>query len=92
MPLFWKRSSTLGATFSHRAGWVTPDDEPSPLVCHQVFVPSGMHYEAAFRGAMLLLTDVYNWEKSGTQEPQAVADAFFEAFMQTVNNWDTPCE
>jgi hypothetical protein len=51
-----------------------------------------MAYEAAFRGAFLLLADVANWEQVGTQTPQDIADAFFTAFMQTIDGWDTPCE
>lgn len=74
-----------------RHAWLTPDDSPGTLVCHPVLVPSGQAYEAAFRGAMLLLADPENWEKIGTVDPQTVADAFFEAFMQTVDQWEDGC-
>lgn len=74
-----------------RHAWLTPDDAPGTLVCHQVFVPQGQTYEAAFRGAMLLLADPENWEKIGTQEPQDIADAFFTALLTTIESWGDAC-
>lgn len=75
-----------------RQAWLTPDDAPGELVCHQVFCPAGMFYEAALKGALLLLAEEYNWEQEGTTTPQDAADAFFTAFLATVNAWETPCE
>lgn len=72
--------------------WLTPDDEPGSLVCHRVFMPEGMEYEAALKGALLLLAEVHNWEKVGTVEPQDAADAFWAAFLATVDTWETTCE
>ncbi len=70
----------------HQA-WITPDNAPGEAICRQVFVPSGLQYEAAFVGAFLLLCEAHNWEKVGTQEPQDVADAFEAAFYLTVTNF-----
>lgn len=81
-----------GISSMSRQAWLTPDDAPGTLVCHQVFVPAGMEYEAALKGALLLLAEVHNWEKVGTSEPQDIADAFFAAFMATVDAWEVTCE
>lgn len=74
-----------------RHAWLTPDDDPGTLVCHPVLVPAGSEYEAAFRGAMLLLADPANWEKVGTADPETIAYAFLQAFLQTTEQWGSGC-
>lgn len=61
--------------------WLTPEDAPTSRKCRRVFIPEGMEYEAAFRGAMLLLADPDNWEKFGSQEPEDVAREFMECYF-----------
>jgi len=67
--------------------WITPNDAPGAALCRPVFIPAGLDYEAAFRGAFLLLCDSDNWEVSGAQTPEDVAAAFFAAFSQTLDGW-----
>jgi len=45
--------------------------------------PAGEAYEAALRGALVLLTYPENWEQHGAQTPEDVAQAFLEAFFIT---------
>lgn len=70
-----------------RRAWLTPDDVPGAAQCRPVSVPDGLHYEAAFRGAFLLLCDPENWEGHGTQTPETCAAAFYTAFLSTLDNW-----
>lgn len=74
-----------------RHAWITPDDAPGAAECRPVFVPSGRAFEAAFRGAFLLLCDPVNWEAHGAQTPEDIAAAFEAAFFQTVDNWEGMC-
>jgi len=67
--------------------WLTPADQPGELTCFPVFIPAGFEYEAALRGALLLLADLESWEKTGASEPTDVSDAFLAGFFQTVDNW-----
>jgi len=71
-------SRTLGATIN---AWLTPDDAPTTLQCWRVFIPAGEEYEAALRGALLLLAEEKNWEKFGIQEPVDVAAAYLDGFF-----------
>lgn len=66
-----------------RLAWLTPDDAPTTINCWRVFIPAGEEYEAAFRGALLLLANPDNWEQFGTQTPEDVAQAFLEAWFDT---------
>jgi len=70
-----------------RLAWLTPDDAPGAAICRPVFIPAGLEYEAAFRGAFLLLCESYNWEEQGAQTPDDVAAAFYAAFCQTLDEW-----
>ncbi len=70
-----------------RHAWLTPDDTPGAAICRPVYIPSGEAYEAALRGALLLLCDTFNWEEHGTQTPQDVSAAFYDAFLSTLDNW-----
>lgn len=79
------RSLLLAATTDRQ--WLTPDDESTGPVERPVFVPEGEYYEAAFRGALLLLADVASWEKFGTVDPEVAAGYFWEAFLLTEAAW-----
>lgn len=69
---------------SRRArAWLTPDEIPASLTCWQVFVPGSIEFEAAFRGALLLLQMAENWEQYGDQTPEDCAAAWFDANAQT---------
>ncbi len=70
-----------------RLSWLTPEDAPGAAQCRTVFIPDGLHYQAAFRGAYLLLCNPENWEEHGAQTPETCADAFQSAFFETLDNW-----
>jgi len=70
-----------------RLAWLTPEDAPGAAICRPVFIPAGLEYEAAFRGAFLLLCESYNWEEHGTQTPDDAAGAFYAALCQTLDAW-----
>lgn len=67
--------------------WLTPGSDHTGLIMRPVFVPEGEAFEAAFRGALLLLADSANWEKHGALEPEYVAAVFWECFVLTEQNW-----
>lgn len=64
--------------------WITPDDEPGTLSCFKIWLPSGVFYEAAANGAILSLAEAENWQQVTGQDVETVADAFGEAFDDTV--------
>lgn len=66
-----------------KRAWLTPDDAPASLDCWRVFIPSGEAYRAAFRGAMILLSQDWNWEEHGAQSPETVADLWVNANAET---------
>lgn len=70
-----------------RGRWTTPDDPPGELKCFTVYAPSGMECEASLRGAIFMLADARNWEKTGEQTPEAMAQAFTEGLYATLNQW-----
>jgi hypothetical protein len=66
--------------------WLTPDTLP-PIENFAVRIPDNEQLRAAFLGAFLELTREYNWEKAGTQEPETIAQLFFEAYKETEKLW-----
>lgn len=70
---------------SKRRAWLTPDNEPSsaPFVAFKVWIPNLLEYEAALRGALLLLQDSDNWERYGDEKPEDVAALWAEANART---------
>lgn len=69
--------------------WVTPEAEPGEIIGISVYCPSGVEYEAALRGAILSLTEEFNWEQVGGQEVETVVEAFLAA-MELTLNWGGP--
>lgn len=72
-----------------RLAWITPDDLPTSYSCWQVLVPSDIHFEAMFRGALLLLTEGRNFEQVGTLTPTQCADLFWQGFETSLDM--VPC-
>jgi len=70
-----------------RLAWLTPNEASGAAQCRPVYIPAGAEYEAAFRGAFLLLCEAYNWEQTGAQTSEDVANAFQAAFFLTLDNW-----
>lgn len=62
---------------AHR--WLTPDSLGA-LNCAPVYYPAGEDSLAALRGALLLLTHSWYWEKHGAQTPEDTAAAWLDAF------------
>jgi len=73
-----------------RWAWLTPEDEAGRPRARPVFVPAGLEYEAALRGALLMLSQDYSWEKFGAQAPIDVAAVFDKALDKTVRAWRVP--
>jgi microcystin-dependent protein len=69
-----------------RHAWLTPDEIPAERVCRYLKVPDGVPWEAAFRGALLLLAEAFNWEQQGTLTPQEVADEWADVFYRYVSD------
>jgi len=71
--------------------WLTPDEIPATTVCRYLRIPNDWRWEAAFRGALLLLTEAENWEQFGALTPEETADAWGEVLWSYVTG-GTGCE
>lgn len=63
--------------------WITPETNPTEFSCFRVMVPASIEHEAAFRGALLLLQFVSNWEQVGSETPEDCAALWSDANAQT---------
>lgn len=54
-------------------GWLTPDSTPADVVCRTLFIPNSGAWLAIVTGAILELSQPYNWEKFGTLTPDECA-------------------
>jgi microcystin-dependent protein len=63
--------------------WITPAENPETFTCFRVYCPASIEHEAALRGALLLLQELYNWEKVGATTPADCAQLWLEANAQT---------
>jgi microcystin-dependent protein len=80
-----------------KRAWLTPDSTTETRQCWRVFVPDIPMMEAAFRGALHLLSSHYNWEQHGSATPEETAqmwiDANFHTFkMEQCNNGENGME
>lgn len=58
----------------NKLAWVTPENTPNRFICRRVFIPDDPLYMAAVNGALLMLTETYNWENVfGVPESEAAA-------------------
>jgi len=57
-------------------GYLTSDTIPTTSICYSVRLPNTSLIVAAFIGAVLQLTQAYNWEVFGEQTPEDMALAF----------------
>jgi hypothetical protein len=71
------------------SAWLTPDNLPAVNNCWRVLVPDSIEFEAAFRGALLLLQQEWNWEKYGDQTPEDCALLWQELNAQSFSM--VPC-
>lgn len=64
--------------------WLTPDSLPDAgdTVCRPLFIPNTPEWLAVVTGALLDLTEAYNWEAFGSVTPQAAADRMW-AMLKT---------
>lgn len=65
-----------------KLAWLTPDSI-SGVAPFVVYIPDDDEMRAAFKGALLLLEFVYNWEAFGDATPQNCADAWSAANRRT---------
>lgn len=56
-----------------RYGWLTPDSTPVEVVCRTLFIPNSEAWLAIVTGAILELSQPYNWEQFGTLTPDECA-------------------
>lgn len=63
--------------------WLTNDTPLPNLVQGVVFLPDSEYLQACFWGAFLALANPASWEKSGTAEPEDIAELFGQAYEQS---------
>lgn len=59
--------------------WLTPNDTIGGLRAYRVYLPYNLDLESAYKGALLDLQRVTNWEQWGARTPQECAEAFENA-------------
>jgi microcystin-dependent protein len=74
-----------------KLGWLTPEDAPGGLICRPVWLPDGPEYEDIFRGALVLLTQEWNYEQHGSQTVSDVAQWFTDAVAETFQRYGERC-
>lgn len=57
-----------------RYGWLTPDSSPVDVVCRSLFIPNSEAWVAIVTGAILELSQPYNWEEYGALTPVECAE------------------
>lgn len=63
-----------------RPRWLTPDTAPADNTCRVLFIPDDVGWLAIVAGAILELTNPYNFEDFGTASAQDTADKFQNMF------------
>jgi microcystin-dependent protein len=71
--------------------WLTPDLPTTPTTCRRVVFPAGIDWLAIMSGALLTLTQAYNFEQFGTATPEQSADAFKAMFDDFTFQEDGGC-
>jgi len=71
--------------------WLTPDEIPSALLCRALFIPDSSEIIADVSGALLALTQVYNWQKFGSIEPEDMAAAMQAMYLEWLANVCSSC-
>ena len=62
--------------------WLTPDTPiPVSSLCRRIRIPDGVDWLAIVSGALLSLTNEYNWEQFGTLTPAQVASVFSSVYQ-----------
>jgi hypothetical protein len=60
--------------------WLTPNSIPASNTRRVLLLPDSPEWRAAFRGALLMLSDAANWEQFGTLTAEETADKWLEVF------------
>lgn len=69
--------------------WLTPDGPiPTAKICRLVRIPDDIFFIGDVNGALLALTQQYNWEEEGTLTPEECADAMFDMWNDFTNGMD----
>lgn len=66
-------------------GWLTPSSIPPSRQDIVVSIPDGEGWIAAFKGALLLLSEPTQWQESGGLTPEEVAGEFLDAIQGALN-------
>lgn len=57
-------------------GFITPDSIPTDTLCVRFSIPDSVEWRALIEGAILALTDVWDWQQiSGHVSPDEAAEA-----------------
>lgn len=65
-----------------KLAWLTPDNPPpTNFICRVIRIPDNQQFVGCVNGALLSLTESFNWEEQGTMSPAEAA-----ALMTTM--WD----
>lgn len=57
-------------------GWLTPNALPTEFVCRVLRIPDDPTWIAPVTGAILSLTEEFNWEKFGVTTPEEAAEIY----------------
>lgn len=71
--------------------WLTPETIPAGARCARIRIPDSDDFEAAFKGALLLLAEPYNWEQFGAATPSQCAALFDTAYDEYVQKGASFC-
>lgn len=64
-----------------RRAWLTPNGPPIGRFCIKVELPDSAEFEALFLGALLSLTEEWQWEQSGDMTAEETAEFFWDVFQ-----------
>lgn len=74
---------------ARRLAWLTGDDPPTDdYICRRLRIPNELSVIMAVNGALLMLTEVENWEQHGTATPDDIAALMAVMFYEYEENQD----
>lgn len=71
--------------------WLTPDTVPVGRACRILKIPDSPEFTAPVTGALLSLTEVWNWEKFGALTPEETAEIYWQMVNEYLNNGTANC-
>jgi len=70
--------------------WITPNSSEEGTACYQITLPVAVDWLSAFMGALYELSLSGNWEQSGDQTPDQMAEFWGDLFDLFCNPPDGP--